>query len=78
MARLRIELNTAKCQAFAKCKAIAPAVFALGEDRKVRVIDAAAAPQELLVKAARGCPYGVISVFDDENGQPVFPPPRRF
>ena len=77
MTRLRIELNTDRCQSFAKCTTTAPAVFALGEERKVVILDKAGADDETIVKAAKSCPYRVISLFDDESGAPVFPPGRK-
>ena len=77
MTRLRIELNKERCQAFAKCTTTAPAVFALGADRKVVVVDAAGADDETIVKAAKSCPYRVITLVDDVSGAPVFPPGRK-
>jgi ferredoxin len=76
MAELRVTVNKAKCQAYAKCQSIAPAVFALGEDGKVQVLDAAGAPAEAVVKAARGCPYRVITV-EEVGGPRLFPPERK-
>ncbi|HVO17206.1 MAG TPA: ferredoxin [Alphaproteobacteria bacterium] len=77
MTRLRIELNTDRCQAFAKCTTTAPAVFALGPDRKIAIVDAAGADDETIVRAAKSCPYRVIALFDAESGAPVFPPGRK-
>jgi ferredoxin len=76
MTQVRITLNTAKCQAYAKCSAVAPAVFALGEDRKVRVLDEGGAPVDAIVKAAKSCPYRVITV-EEVAGQRLFPPERK-
>jgi ferredoxin len=75
--RLRIELNTDRCRSFAKCTTTAPAVFALGEDRKVVILDKAGADDETIVRAAKSCPYRVIALFDDTSGEPVFPPGRK-
>lgn len=77
MTRLRIELNTDRCQAFAKCTTTAPAVFRLGANRKVMVVDVAGADNETIVRAARSCPYRVITLIDDASGAPVFPPGRK-
>ena len=77
MPRLRIDVAKAKCRAFGQCMKVAPAVFAFDADRKVDVADAGAAPAELVVKAARSCPYRVITVFDDDTGAQLFPPPRK-
>ena len=76
MAEIRVTVNKAKCQAYAKCKSIAPAVFALGADGKVQVLDAAGAPAETVVTAARNCPYRVITV-EQVDGPRLFPPQRK-
>jgi ferredoxin len=76
MSGVRIEITKRKCQAFGNCLAKAPAVFRLGEDRKVEVIDPAGAGDETIVQAAKSCPYRVITVIDP-SGQPIFPPPRK-
>jgi ferredoxin len=75
--RLRIELNKDRCQAFAKCTTTAPAVFALGADRKVVLVDKAGADDDTIVKAAKSCPYRVITVSDAATGAPIFPPGRK-
>ena len=77
MTRLRIELNTDRCRSFAKCTTTAPAVFALGDDRKVVIVDPAGADDETIVRAAKSCPYKVITLIDDATGAPVYPPGRR-
>jgi ferredoxin len=77
MALYRIELATAKCQAYGLCMRIAPPVFALGEDRKVRLLDAAGAADEVILKAAKGCPYRAIVLVDRQSEAQVFPPPRK-
>ena len=46
---------------------IAPDVFALDSRQKAVVLDADAAPRELLIEAARACPCGAIVVEDDEG-----------
>ena len=73
---VRIEITKRKCQAFGNCLAKAPAVFRLGEDRKVEVVDPAGAPDDAVVQAAKSCPYRVITVFDPD-GQQLFPLPRK-
>jgi hypothetical protein len=52
-------------------------VFALGDDRKVRLVDPAGAADEVILKAAKGCPYRVIAVVDQQSGTQIFPPPRK-
>jgi len=55
------------CCGHAECVEIAPDVFALDSRQKAVVLDADAAPRELLIEAARACPCGAIVVEDDEG-----------
>lgn len=77
MPRLRIEIAKAKCRSFGKCMSVAPEVFALDEARKASLRDPDGAPDETIVRAARSCPYRVITVVDDPTGEPIFPPARK-
>jgi ferredoxin len=77
MDKLRIELNTAKCQSYGKCLAVAPNVFAWDRRRKVRLNAPEGAPSELILKAAKNCPYRAIAVIDAVSGEQVFPAPRK-
>ena len=77
MTRLRIEVNTDRCRSFAKCTTAAPGVFALGEDRKVVIVDPAGADDETILRAAKSCPYKVITLTDAGTGAPVYPPGRK-
>lgn len=77
MRQIRIELNTAKCQSYGKCLALAPAVFAWDRARKVRINDANGAPDERIVKAAKNCPYRAIAVIDIASGEQIFPLRRK-
>jgi ferredoxin len=74
MSRLRVFVNSSKCQAYGRCTAIAPAVFSPGPDGKATVLQADRAPDEELVKAARSCPYRAITVTVDATNEQVFPP----
>lgn len=74
MSRLRVSVNSGKCQAYGRCTAIAPAVFTPGPDGKSTVLQADAAPDETVVKAARSCPYRAITVTVDATNEQVFPP----
>jgi ferredoxin len=76
MTSVRIEINKKKCQAFGNCFARAPAVFRLGADKKVEVIDPAGASDETILQAAKSCPYRAIAV-SNEQGEQIFPPPRK-
>jgi ferredoxin len=73
---VQIEVTKRKCQAYGQCTATAPGVFVLGADRKVEVVDQAGAPDTVILEAAKGCPYRVITVRDDADQQ-LFPPPRK-
>ena len=74
MSRLRVSVNTLKCQAYKRCTAIAPAVFASGPDGKATVLQADDAPDEEVIKAARSCPYRAITVAVDATNEQLFPP----
>jgi ferredoxin len=74
---LRIELNKDKCQAYHRCNLIAPAVFALDGDEKVELADPNGAAIDDIVKAAKACPYRVITVVDETSGEQLFPLVRK-
>ncbi len=74
MSRLRVTVNTIKCQSYKRCAAVAPAVFGIGADDKATVLHPEAAPQDEVVKAARSCPYRAITVAVEETGEQLFPP----
>jgi ferredoxin len=76
MGPVRIEIIRQKCQAFGNCIARAPSVFALGDDRKVELLDPQGASEEVVLKAARSCPYRVIAI-SDSDGRQIFPPIRK-
>jgi len=76
MSSVRIEITKRKCQAYGNRVARAPLVFALGDDRKVELVNPEGASDEMIVQAAKSCPYRVIAV-SDSAGQPIFPPPRN-
>jgi ferredoxin len=74
MSRLRVSVNSGKCQAYGRCTAIAPGVFTPGLDGKATVLQADGAPDEVVIKAARSCPYRAITVTVDATNEQVFPP----
>jgi ferredoxin len=76
MATVRIEIVKKKCQGYGRCMAVAPAVFALGDDRKAQIVDPAGATDDQLLQAAKSCPYRAITV-TSADGQQLFPPPRK-
>lgn len=71
-----VRINREKCQAHGKCVQLAPQTFSLGEDGKVVLGDSGASSDDVLLRAARSCPYRVINLFDGEGGQ-VFPPIKK-
>jgi len=76
MEDIRIELDTAKCQSYGKCLALAPNLFAWDRSRKVRINDPKAATPALALKAAKNCPYRAIAVVDSATGEHIFPVAR--
>jgi ferredoxin len=77
MARLRIDLAKAKCRSFGNCTKLAPEVFALDAEKKVRLVEGGTAPDETILKAAKSCPYRVVALVDEDTGEQVFPPVRK-
>jgi ferredoxin len=73
MTKFRIEVNQAKCQSYNKCVATAPGFFELDENSRVRLAGEAEATDDVVVKAARSCPYRVITVVDSDSGELIFP-----
>jgi ferredoxin len=74
MSRYRIELDTGRCQSYGNCLDLAPAVFGWTRARKVRIGDAAGAPDDKILKAAKLCPYRAIALIDEASGTKIFPP----
>jgi ferredoxin len=77
MDRTRITVSAVKCQGFGRCAALAPAVFSLGGDGKVKVSATEVAFAQATIDAARSCPYRAIIVSDAATDQQIFPPPKR-
>lgn len=73
---LEVRIDREKCQAHGKCVQLAPQTFSLGEDGKVVLGDSAASADDVLLRAARSCPYRVINLFDSGGAQ-LFPPVRK-
>ena len=71
---IRVTVNSAKCQSYGRCVAIAAAAFKIGANGKAEPQVAPEVPQEILLKAVRSCPYRAISAFDADTGQQLFPP----
>jgi ferredoxin len=71
--KLKVTVNVQKCQAYGACLKTAPEVFRLGADKKAEVLDPALAPDEVVLTAARSCPYRAITVIDAEAGTQLHP-----
>jgi ferredoxin len=73
---IEVETDRNKCQGFGKCVHWAPATFALDTENKVVLGDSDASEDEMLIRAAKSCPYRVITVSSAERGQ-IFPPVKK-
>ena len=62
-------IDQTACLAHGDCEELAPEVFHVGDTGEV----IGAAPAEVLVRAAEGCPAGAISVVDGETGEQLYP-----
>jgi ferredoxin len=72
---LTIDVNRDKCQGYGKCAHWAPETFVLDGDSKVVLLDTPASPDDMIVRAAKSCPYRVITV-SGADGQ-IFPPVKK-
>jgi ferredoxin len=73
MTKLNVVVDHGKCQGYGACVKIAPAVFRLNADNKADSGDPAAAPDEVVLKAARCCPYRAVTVTDTDTGAQLIP-----
>jgi ferredoxin len=73
MNRLRAIVLAEKCQGFAACVRAAPTTFTLGLDQIAEVDNAADIDRDLLMKAAKGCPFKAIVLTDETSGAQVYP-----
>jgi ferredoxin len=69
---MQVHIVRRECCGNAACREIAPDVFAIDSQQKAVVLDAEAAPLELLIEAAEACPCQAI-VIEDDDGNRVFP-----
>ncbi len=69
----KVEINRSLCVGSATCVVIAPEAFELdSEGISTFKKDGLSVGAEILLKAAKSCPTGAISVFD-ENGNKIWP-----
>lgn len=73
MSKLHVVVDTAKCQGYGACVKIAPEVFRLNAANKAESGDPVAAADEIVLKAARCCPYRAVTVSDRETGAQLIP-----
>jgi len=73
MAKLNVVVDHGKCQAYGACVKVAPEVFRLNAANKAEFGDPTAAPDEVVIKAARCCPYRAITVTEAETGAQLVP-----
>jgi ferredoxin len=73
MTKLKVVVDPGKCQAYGACIKVAPEVFRLNADNKAEAGDPAAASDEVVLKAARCCPYRAVTVTDAETGVQLIP-----
>ena len=75
---LRVTVDELKCQSYRRCTAVAPAVFGISAaSGKAEVLHGSDTSQDLIVQAARSCPYRAITVVDESAGLQLFPPVRK-
>lgn len=69
---MKIKADRNKCISAGTCVAIAPDVFELDEEGKVRIKNPQGADDQTILDAAKSCPVLAIEIFDD-NGKQIFP-----
>ena len=70
---LKITVDHGSCVGNGQCVNLAPAVFRHNDDVQSEVVDAAGAPEAVILKAARFCPTSAIRVEDLTTGEILFP-----
>jgi ferredoxin len=73
MTRLKVMVDTQKCQGYGACMKVAPGVFRPNAAGKAEPGDPAAAPDDIVLKAARCCPYRAVTVSDTKTGAQLIP-----
>ncbi|MBI5037702.1 MAG: ferredoxin [Candidatus Kerfeldbacteria bacterium] len=68
---MKIVLKRDKCISAATCVAIAPDVFELDEEGKVKLKNEHGADDQTIIDAARSCPTQAIEIYDDQGKQLV-------
>jgi ferredoxin len=73
MTKLDVTVDKGKCQGYGACVKVAPEVFRLNADNQAEPGDPTAAADEVVLKAARCCPYRAVPVIDAETGAQLIP-----
>ena len=76
MSNYAVTVTREKCQGYGKCAHWAPDTFSLDDAGKVVLGDPAATQDgTMLIRAAKSCPYRVVTISDD--GGQIFPPVKK-
>jgi len=70
---MKIAIDRAKCDGYAKCVQAAPKVFKLDAKMIAEVIDSKADTDEKILLAARICPTKAIMLEEEGTGRRIFP-----
>jgi ferredoxin len=73
MRALRVWVDHDICVGNGTCLTIAPSVFRHNDSRQSEVIDAAGAPESVILHAAANCPVGAIHVALAESSEQLHP-----
>lgn len=71
--KYQVKVIREKCISAASCVAIAPAVFALDEQKLAKVISQDGNDDATKLLAAQSCPTQAVVVIDTETGEQVWP-----
>jgi ferredoxin len=73
VAKLKVTIDKSKCQGYGACVKVAPEVFRLNADNQAEPGDPTVAPDEVVLKAARCCPYRAVTVVEADTGTQLIP-----
>jgi ferredoxin len=66
---MKVKIDRELCIGVGNCVTVAPRVFRLDKENKAIILDASAADEDMLMKAAESCPVNAIIIEDDEGRQ---------
>jgi ferredoxin len=70
---MKITVDRAKCEGYAKCVQAAPKVFQLDKTMVAEVTDPRGESDEKILLAARICPTKAIALHEEDTGKKLFP-----